>query len=167
MAKAPQRMFYIDAVDADELAIKMDEAAVAITRDLMPMMLKIGEMWVESAKEIASSNGSASIPGTIKFAAVPEGVEVRAGGGGNEIAALWERGNKGSKRSAKTFRHPVYRTDVNPDTWVEQEKHPYLQPALRRTAAERRALMQEAWTAALTEYRMEPEWTGPIGEGSI
>jgi len=112
----------IDVSELKDLGKVLRKAAPAVARDFNKGLLAYGELVATTAK--GNAGFSSRIPGTIKARRRAQSVTVMAGGSSAPHAAAYE--NKGRQG---TFRHPVFRTATNPDTWVNQQAHPFLGPA--------------------------------------
>ena len=150
-----------DASDFDSLARDMRRAASKFRDEVDVTLLEIGTELTAEAKALASVH-SKTIAGTIKMVPSPGMITIKAGSEQVAIAALYELGNKGSKITDTTFRHPIFgRWDVQSSTNGNdprvQKRYPFLRPAL---AADRRGVtkrMEATWDRALEPYRMKPE----------
>jgi hypothetical protein len=130
-----------DGHDFNDFARRLNVAVDRYKHEMTPTMAVIGEEVAAAARGIAGQH-SAKVAATIKTVPLPGAVAIKAGDAQTPIAVLWELGNKGSKRSARQFRHPVF-GDKN--VWVEQDKHPYLAPALLATRASRSRRLEQEW----------------------
>lgn len=147
-----------------ELARDCERAARAVRREVDKTLLEIGAELMQAAKDLAAKH-SATVAGTIKMKALPGMVVVSAGSDQVPIAALWEMGNKGSKRDTARvagvwFRHPVFADPAKGRgewTWVKQRRFPFLRPAydLERTWIKKQ--MDATYDRALGPYRLKPE----------
>lgn len=102
------------------------ELANGLRRDL-----RVGGLLVAAKAKTIADEHSTTISKTIKVRTSGATVVVTAGGADAPVAAPFELGNTGGRKSASagrggTFRHPVY---GNRDVWVTQEMHPFLAPA--------------------------------------
>lgn len=142
--------FVFDGQGLDDIVRDLGRAAERVGKEVDVAMLEIGTEITERAKVIAEGH-SKTIASTIEMIPAPGVITIRAGNEQVAIAALYERGNRGSRVTAKTFRHPVF---GNPNVWVEQPRFPFLRPAL---AADRRSItkrMEAVWDRALGPYRL-------------
>jgi hypothetical protein len=140
--------FVFDGRDLEDLARNMRIASKDFRREVQPEVDAIGKDIADTARDVAATK-SERVAATVHHLSLPElgASVVRAGDDSTPIAALWELGNKGSKRTADTFRHPVF---GNRDgAWVEQEKFPYLSAALVLRRREMTKRMEQAWNRAL------------------
>jgi hypothetical protein len=140
--------------DLDLLAEDLRLAADAVHVETMKTVLEVGEEVKEAAKVVADAEGLHSVSPTIEMIPAPDAALIRAGGD-SPLAALEELGNKGAKRSATTFRHPVFGKwlpNVKP-----QKKHPFLAPALAASRRQITKRMEETWDRALEPFRLKPE----------
>jgi len=112
----------IDVSELKTLGKVLRKAAPAVARDFGKGLLAYGELVAVDAKQNAS--WSSRIPGTIKARRRAQSVTVMAGGSSAPHAPAYENKGRGG-----SFRHPVFRTDVNPDTWVQESARPFLGPA--------------------------------------
>lgn len=146
-----------DASSLHDLGRQLREAALRVRKEMEATLLIVAKEIATEAEKIAGDSGSQQIPPSIKVVPAPgTGTAlVRAGTTADPIASLWELGNKGSKRSAKTFRHPVF---GNRNVWVEQDKHPFLAPARRASLVTTRPQMKKAWDRALAPYGIRIRW---------
>jgi hypothetical protein len=112
----------IDVSELKGLGKALHRAAPAVEKDFNKGLLAYGELVAVDAKSKAGF--SSRIPATIKARRRARSVSVVAGGPSAPHAPAFE--NKGRQGS---FRHPVFRTAANPDTWVQQQAHPFLGPA--------------------------------------
>lgn len=138
--------FTVDTRSLEELTIKLERAAIEAQLEVDRTLLTVGEEMAGVSREIAGEH-SKSIPPSIKARPLrPGAVEIIAGGPGVPLAELYEIGNKGGKRTSKTFRHPVFGHE---DRFVEQPRYRFFAPA--RTRLRARALQQlvQAWDRAL------------------
>lgn len=108
------------------------------------VLVKVGVIIALRAKVVAGRR-SDKVAGSITVRNVPGAVEIEAGQG-VPLAALWEVGNKGAKRSKKDFRHPVF---GNRSNWVTQVRHPFLRSAQRLARKEIMEIMEQGWHEAL------------------
>jgi hypothetical protein len=128
---------------ADRWVIEKDLLIAELTKDI-----------AETAKGIAAQH-SKSIPGTIRSHIEKPGMGIiEAGNTSVPIAALYEMGNRKSKKSKETFRHPVF---GNRNIWVEQSKHPYLRPAMLLWSRVQAKRVREMNKRALEPYHLKPE----------
>src|SRR5947209_9269435 len=127
------------------LARDMRRAAGVVRRETDRTIATVGATITAEAKAKAAEH-SKSIAPTIRLAVVPGAALIRAGDEATPIAALYELGNAKSKRTAETFRHPVW---GNRDVWVAQPKHPFLAPALAVNRREITKQMERTWDRAL------------------
>lgn len=141
----PSDGFSIDAHDLDDLAAKLRRAAERAQRDVDASLLRAGEEIKEAAKVIASEH-SQKIPPTINMTAMPGTVVITAGDSTSPLAALYELGNRGGKRTSPTFRHPVF---GNRDVWVEQPRYRFLAPARAKLRLMTARELTEAWERAM------------------
>lgn len=145
-----------DASDLDSLARDMQSAARKVRDEIDVTLLAIGTELTEAAKQIAGQHSS-TVADTISMKPLPGMVVITAGADDVPIAALWEKGNKGTKDSARAqgvwFRHPVF----GGDTWVQQRRFPFLRPALEADRREITKRMEATWDHALEPYRMKPQ----------
>jgi hypothetical protein len=127
------------------LAIKLERMPLTLRTRLRPVMKAAATSVADQAKSNAAF--SSRIPAAISVRSrigsdlTGVGATVVVSGAKAPEAVLLEYGNLNS-RSTTTFRHPVY----GGDTWVTQDMHPYLYPAL---ASKRKAI--EAAVAAAVE----------------
>ena len=126
----------IDTSQLKQLAYVLKRTEPAIGKELGKSFGDIGQRVAARAR--ANASFSSRIPGSIKVRRRGLGVKVQAGSGNAPHAAPFEHGGKPG-----LFRHPVFRTEINPKTWADQEAHPFLAPA----ADEEQPFME---TAALT-----------------
>lgn len=136
----------MDTTDFAKFAKALRRAAPKLTRELRGNLRKAGEVVANEAR-VKAANASVTIPPTIKVRVSGATVAVVAGGAGVPLAGLMEVGNKGSRMSGGTFRHPVFGNDV----WVTQPTHPYLFPALDENIEAAMVLVTEALDLAITE----------------
>lgn len=149
---------YIEARSMEELGRKLRLAGAVVEARMAPAMVEVGRLLEKEARQIAEDNGSQKVADSVKTLVIPRGVEIQAGGPDAPVADLWELGNKGKKVSEKTFRHPVFGSKTTP--WVTQEKKPFLRPARRKTAVERRAVLEAAWEEAMRPLGLRIDWEG-------
>lgn len=140
--------FGIDTREFKNMVRALRQAQPEITRHLRSDLRAAGELVAEDARRRAGEH-STTIAATIKVRTVNAAVAVEAGGGDSPLAGLFELGNagKGSSQTPSkggTFRHPVYGRDV----WVEQQMHPFLQPAALHNAPAVEKLILGALDAA-------------------
>lgn len=145
------------SMDAHELT-RLAEDLWAGARNIDPrasyMLIDIGKQVQTKARNKASSDGSLQIPPTIRGGLVtPHEYRIEAGGESVPIAGLWELGNRGGSERSTTFRHPVW---GNKNVWVEQNRYPYLQPALRETEPMIWQRADMLWPDALGPYDLMP-----------
>lgn len=149
--------FFFDGRNIRALAVDLEKAAAALGREAAPLLAEIGADVESKAKNIAAGNGSQSIPETIHGGLRgPFEYRIQAGGEDNEIAGLWELGNRARSRSSPTFWHPVWGTSAI----VEQPRYPFLRPALDADRAKITARMELMWDKALGPYRLGPSAFG-------
>ncbi len=141
-----------DGSDLEHLARDIRSVAQNVRRETDRTVHLIGGEIAASAHTIASQH-SPTVAATIKLKLVPGAAIISSGNEQTPIAALWETGNKGSKVTATTFRHPVF---GRRDNWVEQPRHPSLRPALALNRRQITKRMEQAWDHALIPYRMKP-----------
>ena len=120
----------VDTRDFRLFARALRKAAKANSLIMRRGMNTAGMLVAEEAKRNAKD-----IPGKVRTDRIADSVKVRirgasvvieAGGPTAPEAAPLEVGNKKSP-GAKTFRHPVF---GNRDRWVDQDTHPFLDPAM-------------------------------------
>ncbi len=140
-----------DGSDLQHLARDLREGARKVREETDVTLFKIETELTAEAKVLASAH-SKTISGTIRMRQEPGAVIITAGDQAVPIAALYEKGNKGGKVTATTFRHPVFGGSV----WVEQKRFPFLRPAL---LADRKSItrqLEATWDRALEPYRLKP-----------
>ncbi len=105
-------------------------------RQLRKEMRKVGDEIAAAAKALAAQY-STTIPGTIKvgtrIGSQDVTIIIKAGSASVPIAGLFEHGNKGRAGRKVKFRHPVFGRGSHGtavETWVNQQMHPYLAPAI-------------------------------------
>ena len=139
------------------LAKDLRKANVLASRNLRAGLRGVGEVVAVEARSRAAQYSS-TIPPTIKVRVAGTTVSVQAGSADVPIAALFELGNTGGRKSAAasvrgSFRHPVFGHDV----WVEQPMHPFLRPAELATMPEIRRTMTRTLTEALEASNLRVE----------
>src|SRR5580765_2021526 len=112
----------IDVSELKALGKALHRAAPALEREFNKGLLAYGELVAVDARQNAA--WSSRIPATIKARRRARSVTVVAGGETAPHAPAYENKGRGG-----TFRHPVFRTAVNPDTWAPQQARPFLGPA--------------------------------------
>lgn len=145
--------FIFDGTGLDDLARDLRHGAQRVRREIDVTLVEIGAELTAKAKLIASRH-SKTVAGTIRMRAVPGAVIIAAGSDQVAIAALWETGNKGSKATDETFRHPVF---GNRSVFVDQQRYPFLRPALTEDRRSITRRMEVTWDRALEPYRLRPE----------
>lgn len=124
--------FGVDARDFKLFARALRVAQRDLYRDVHAELREIGQLVADEAKSIVSAH-SQSVPPTIRVRVSYATVSVIAGGPSAPVGALYEVGNKGKRGGREgqsgMFRHPVFGDRGN---WVEQERYPFLAPALRK-----------------------------------
>lgn len=126
MPRGLRNEWTIDTGSIDKLARTIKQASPAVAKTLTKELKLARDAVAAEARSRASF--STKIPATIKGSGTGATLKVSAGGAAAPNAApLENRGKQG------TFRHPVFGTD----TWVNQQAHPFLTPAL---AAQREIL---------------------------
>ncbi len=143
--------FHVDTRAFVRFSKALRKAQPELAKNLRKKLRAAGEEIAEIARRNAS--WSTTIPGSIKVRTSGPYVKVIAGGAKAQGArALEHRGLTG------TFRHPVFpnpKVPVSEWTWVAQQAHPFLAPAVNegREIAQRMALdaLDEAVRDALNE----------------
>lgn len=119
----------IDTTEFKDAVKALRKAEPILQRELRRELRAAGMIVAVEARAIASKS-SKTIPPTIKVRTAGATVAIIAGGADAPVAALFELGNTGDRRSSEaagsgTFRHPVFGRDA----WVEQDMHRFLAPA--------------------------------------
>ncbi len=142
--------FAFDGRDMAHMGADLRRAAASVVVETERTLVEVGKL-LEKGVRAKAGKYSTTIPPTVRTKSGPNLIEVL---GGNEkvvIGELFEMGNKGAKRSAKTFRHPVF---GQKDVWVEQPMHRYLSEARREARPAIALLMNKTWDRALSPYRL-------------
>ena len=164
--------FYFSGEDLNALARDLRAAAIAIGREVAPVLVEIGEGIEERARRIAGDyawktgrrrsildeGGETTQQVIDSIHGHLEGMytyKIRAGEG-VPLAALWELGNKNSGRGEKEFWHPLF---GDRSVKYYQPKHPFLLPALAEDRRNITRKMESLWDRALTPYNLAPEGT--------
>lgn len=159
MAETITNGIIIDTKALRVLSEDLLAAGRALLREASTTLPKIGMVVASDAARIASASGSTSIPGSITGEMVGADMyRIRAGGPGVPIAGLWEFGNRGVRRDAKSFYHPLF---GNRDYPQRQPKYAFMAPALRRNQGFINGEMEMMWYRAAAPYRL----AGGIGGG--
>lgn len=135
----------VDTREFASFAKALRKAKPVLAKELAKSLRAAGEIVAVEARANATSEGSTSIPPTVKTRVASATVSVVAGGAKSPIAGLWELGNSGRASQQQIpirgggFRHPVF---GNRNVWVNQPRHPFLLRALHAKAfvAEKAAL---------------------------
>ena len=137
-------MIRLDTKDVTRFASQMRKAAPLVYKDLGQNLRAAGELVANDARRRASF--SSNIPATIKVRRRAAAVAVQAGPGtfphAGEAAAFEHQGNPG------TFRHPVF---GHREVWVNQQAHPFLQPAAEANVEQVAQMMENAFEQAFRE----------------
>ena len=142
--------FGVDTSDLKAFIKDLKRASPAAARGIRTVVKGAAEIVAAEARADVSQH-SQSIPPTIKartyLSASRRSTATVTAGKGVPLAALYELGNKGSKQSGSTFRHPVFARGVSgaleqTEDWVDQARWPFLLPAAERKAPEVEAALQ-------------------------
>jgi hypothetical protein len=145
--------FQIDTRNLEEFEHRVRAAADRWVVEKDVLIAELTKGIAESAKALAAQH-STTIPPTIRSHIEKPGMGIiEAGDRSTPIAALYERGNKGSKRTATTFRHPTF----GHQPYVNQPKHPYLKPAMLLWGHTQSKRVSEMNKRALEPYHLKPE----------
>jgi hypothetical protein len=127
----------IDHCQVSVLAVKLERMPFALRSRLRPVV-KAGAVAIAGQAKV-NAGFSSRIPGAI-YIRSSAGTDVTGASATVGVSAakapharVLEEGNTGSA-STTTFRHPVY----GGDTWVSQDMHPFLAPAV---ASKERAIV--------------------------
>lgn len=137
--------FSVDTNGLDDLGKKLRFGAVAGQIEVDKALIEVADLHKTEAERILSEAGVTSI-GPIRVQPLPGAHTVRVVAPGTALAWVYERGNKGNRRS-KTFTHPVFGQVVDPP--VQQQRHPFFSVARRRLARIRREMLSDAWAEGL------------------
>lgn len=116
----------VNTAQLKDLSRALKKAAPELGREFDAGLLKIGiEAAIVAQRMVAPFDAQTGrIQRSIRARRLTRAVSIQAGGAGAPHAAAFEhRGRPG------IFRHPVFRTAQNPNTWAPQRAHPYLHPA--------------------------------------
>lgn len=136
---------HIGTDDFLAFAKALREAEPLVARELRTRLRAAGEVVAAQARTNAAEF-SRSIPASVKVRIQRNDVIVEGGVGGVVIAGLFEVGD--NSPGSSSWRHPVF-GDTN--VWVEQDTHPWLQPAVDSNLETATAAAQAALDAAVDE----------------
>lgn len=143
--------FSFDASSMDALVRDLDDCAARFQVETDRTLIDVGELVKETAKQLASKEGSSSIPPTIRAIPGPDTIVVSAGSSEVPLAALWDLGNRGKGgRKKNSFWHPVY-GHRSPGAY--QKRHPILKPARTLCRPAINKLMSVTWDRVLEPLR--------------
>jgi len=140
----------IDLRDFHSMVKGLRKAKPELNKELRKGLRAAGVLIAEEAKTIAGQHSN-SIPPTIRVRTAGATVAILAGTADVPLAVLYEIGNTGKGRvqapsHKSTFRHPVF---GNREVWVEQDRHPFLEPAAVLHAAEAERMVVKALDRAM------------------
>lgn len=149
-----QQLTGVAGIDASQLQAfgrALDKAAPELRVEMQRRLKDTAEVIRIDAMQRASEH-STTIAHTIRLTSTRTAVTISAGGKGNVLARLYEIGNleKGRKRNRRRksstatsatgdliFRHPGRpRADGSGSAWAEQNRYPFLAPALEAHRSE-------------------------------
>ncbi len=161
----------INENDLNALARDIRLAAVAIGREIAPVLEEIGLGIEERAKRIAGEyqwkTGKRKRMNAAQGGQTTQQVvdsihghldgyytyRIRAGEG-VPLGGLWELGNKNGRVYQKEFSHPLFGDRSH---WYSQPKHPFLRPAVAEDRANITRKLETVWDRALAPYRLRPD----------
>lgn len=165
---------HVDAEQLRLLGIDVYRAAALLEIEAVKTLTVVGtKIWADAA-QIAASNGSRTIPQSMRGGMVGRyEYRIRAGGNSAPMAGLWELGNRENRRTrigfagpsgrlvsaetaaagGETFYHPVY---GNKSVQVAQPRYPFFRPALRKNRYLLTKELWQMWERVLGPFRMNP-----------